>query len=91
MMVWLFVIEQCEDIQSAFALLASFRVLCATRQGDYGVEILNEKIKGMLGKNQTGQRRGTAISQSTTLYHGQPIIQRPRLRADRHATFCTRV
>ena len=31
-------IESCANVSDAFALLSQFRVLCATRQGDYGVE-----------------------------------------------------
>ncbi len=72
-------IECCDDIHQAFALLAKFRVLCATRQGDYGVESINEKITAMLGKSgKPGQRLGNksrqSVNQSPTLYHGQPIM-----------------
>jgi exodeoxyribonuclease V alpha subunit len=62
-------IESCHEVSDAFELLSQFRVLCATRQGDYGVEQINEVIKGYLGKNnapfQQHQQR---------LYHGQPIM-----------------
>lgn len=62
-------IEKCTTVSEAFALLAQFRVLCATRQGDYGVERLNEIIKDYLGKNNSpfGQHQHS-------LYHGQPIM-----------------
>jgi exodeoxyribonuclease V alpha subunit len=60
-------IESCEEVNDAFVLLSQFRVLCATRQGDYGVEQINEVIKSYLGKNNTP-------FQQQTLYHGQPIM-----------------
>ncbi|PKG84660.1 exodeoxyribonuclease V subunit alpha [Colwellia sp. 75C3] len=62
-------IEYCADVSDAFALLAQFRVLCATRQGDYGVENINEVIKGYLGKNNAPFQQN-----QQTLYHGQPIM-----------------
>lgn len=62
-------IESCEHITDAFALLTQFRVLCATRQGEYGVEKLNELIKGYLGKGQ-----GLYQQSQQSLYHGQPIM-----------------
>ncbi|MEI6894184.1 MAG: exodeoxyribonuclease V subunit alpha [Colwellia sp.] len=62
-------IEFCADIRDAFVLLSQFRVLCATRQGDYGVERINDEIKGYLGK-------GHSLYQPNqqALYHGQPIM-----------------
>ena len=62
-------IESCADVSDAFALLSQFRVLCATRQGDYGVENINEVIKGYLGKNNVPFQQN-----QQTLYHGQPIM-----------------
>jgi len=62
-------IESCSDVSDAFKLLAQFRVLCATRQGDYGVEQINEVIKGYLGKNNAPFQQ-----HQQTLYHGQPIM-----------------
>ena len=62
-------IALCDDINDAFALLGKFRVLCATRQGDFGVEHLNELIKSYLGKNQGLYQQG-----QQGLYHGQPIM-----------------
>jgi exodeoxyribonuclease V alpha subunit len=48
-------------------------VLCATRQGPFGVETINEHIQRYLGKitlNQTANhKRG-----QQALYHGQPIM-----------------
>jgi exodeoxyribonuclease V alpha subunit len=62
-------IESCADVSDAFALLSQFRVLCATRQGDCGVENINEVIKGYLGKNNVPFQQN-----QQTLYHGQPIM-----------------
>jgi len=62
-------IESCGDVSDAFKLLSQFRVLCATRQGDYGVEQINEVIKGYLGKNNAPFQQ-----HQQTLYHGQPIM-----------------
>ena len=62
-------IESCTSVIDAFALLAKFRVLCATRQGDYGVERLNEVIKGYLGKSNAPYQQNQQV-----LYHGQPIM-----------------
>ena len=62
-------IESCSHVSEAFALLAQFRVLCATRQGDYGVERLNEVIKSYLGKHNAPYQQN-----QQTLYHGQPIM-----------------
>jgi len=62
-------IESCGDVIDAFALLSQFRVLCATRQGDFGVEQINEVIKGYLGKNNAPFQQ-----HQQTLYHGQPIM-----------------
>ncbi|MGL1956195.1 MAG: exodeoxyribonuclease V subunit alpha [Colwellia sp.] len=53
----------CSDINDAFELLAKFRVLCVTRQGEFGVETINEVIKSYLGKNVFDG-----------LYHAQPIM-----------------
>jgi len=62
-------IESCSTVSDAFALLAQFRVLCATRQGDFGVEQLNEVIKSYLGKNNAPYQQN-----QHALYHGQPIM-----------------
>jgi exodeoxyribonuclease V alpha subunit len=62
-------IESCTSVIDAFVLLAKFRVLCATRQGDYGVERMNEVIKGYLGKNNRPYQQNQQV-----LYHGQPIM-----------------
>ena len=62
-------IESCSTVAEAFALLSQFRVLCATRQGDFGVERLNEVIKSYLGKNNAPYQQN-----QHALYHGQPIM-----------------
>jgi exodeoxyribonuclease V alpha subunit len=62
-------IASCKDVKGAFALLSQFRVLCATRQGDYGVEHLNDLIKSYLGKNNSPYQQSQQV-----LYHGQPIM-----------------
>ncbi len=62
-------IEFCANVSDAFVLLAQFRVLCATRQGDYGVERLNDVIKRYLGKNKALYQQN-----EPALYHGQPIM-----------------
>ena len=70
-------IEHCADVSQAFVLLAKFRVLCATRQGDYGVESVNKKIKELLGKRDSGffgQRRAAGNNPEQALYHGLPIM-----------------
>ena len=58
---------KCNSVEQAFTVLAKFRFLCATRQGEFGVETLNDKIKSVL-KN-TG-----FIDNVEVLYHAQPIM-----------------
>lgn len=68
-------IARSTDINDAFSLLAQFRVLCATRQGPYGVEQVNELIKGYLGKSRSPFQQGKNAQQNQqALYHGQPIM-----------------
>ena len=57
----------CPKAGDAFKLLAKFRLLCATRLGEFGVETLNEKVKGIL------QAKGL-IADMNTLYQTQPIM-----------------
>ncbi|MDO6508529.1 exodeoxyribonuclease V subunit alpha [Colwellia sp. 4_MG-2023] len=57
-------IAQCRDVSGAFALLAKFRVLCVTRQGEFGVDALNQWIK-----EQLFSRFHTEVN-----YHGMPIM-----------------
>lgn len=62
-------IARAADINSAFILLSQFRVLCATRQGTFGVEAINDVIKTYLGKNKPRLHHN-----QSQLYHGQPIM-----------------
>ena len=58
-------ISQCDNIDQAFFLLAKFRVLCVTRQGEFGVDAINQWVKENLINNKTP---------SQTVYHGMPIM-----------------
>ena len=58
-------IAQCSDISDAFSLLARFRVLCVTRQGEFGVDALNQWIKDQLVHSSYASQAG---------YHGMPIM-----------------
>ncbi|MEW6993833.1 exodeoxyribonuclease V subunit alpha [Colwelliaceae bacterium MEBiC 14330] len=62
-------LESCVNVKEAFSFLSKFRVLCATRQGEYGVEQVNELIKTLLGKNNSPYQQ-----KQHALYHGQPIM-----------------
>ena len=57
----------CRMVTDAFKCLARFRLLCATRLGERGVESLNDKVKGLL------QVKGL-IADSNALYQTQPIM-----------------
>lgn len=57
---------KAENIASAFSLLAKFRILVATRQGDNGVEQINSAVFQLLGKKY--------LQESVTLFHGLPIM-----------------
>lgn len=52
------------DLQKAFLRLSEFRILCATRQGEQGVETFNKQIIEMLGKQLSAE----------PLFHGLPIM-----------------
>ncbi len=60
-------ISQCANIEQAFALLAKFRVLCVTRQGEYGVDAINHWIAERLSTQGN-------FAQSQQYYHGMPIM-----------------
>lgn len=60
-------IFSCKDVTAAFQLLSNFRVLCATRVGEQGVEFLNDLITSLL-INKGG------IRSEQPLYHGRPIM-----------------
>jgi exodeoxyribonuclease V alpha subunit len=62
-------ISQCKSIDEAFALLAKFRILCVTRQGEFGVDTINLWVKEQLAVNA-----GKPWGQSQQNYHGMPIM-----------------
>tara|TARA_R110001583_G_scaffold27796_3_gene99077 strand:+ start:6743 stop:8743 length:2001 start_codon:yes stop_codon:yes gene_type:complete len=62
-------ISKCNNIDDAFALLAKFRILCVTRQGEFGVDAINLWVKEQLAVN-AAQPWG----QSQQNYHGMPIM-----------------
>ncbi len=57
---------QSHDLEQAFTWLNKFRVLCVTRQGDTGVDALNEKIIQLLSDQSNASNEH--------FYHGQPIM-----------------
>jgi len=61
-------ISQCGTIDEAFALLAKFRILCVTRQGEFGVDAINQWVKEQLAVNAA-----KPWGQSQQNYHGMPI------------------
>ncbi|MBU2870513.1 exodeoxyribonuclease V subunit alpha [Colwellia sp. E2M01] len=68
-------IASYHDVKAAFTLLSKFRVLCATRQGDYGVEQLNETIKAYLGQSTPFHLQSSqGQNGQSMLYHGLPIM-----------------
>ncbi|MBL4940281.1 MAG: exodeoxyribonuclease V subunit alpha [Colwellia sp.] len=58
-------IAQCSDINQAFVILAKFRVLCVTRQGEFGVDVINQWIKEQLMPS---------YQHTQAIYHGMPIM-----------------
>lgn len=62
-------ISQCVSIDDAFALLSQFRILCVTRQGEFGVDAINQWVKDKLRSYA-----GKAWGQSQENYHGMPIM-----------------
>ena len=55
------------SLESAFTQLNKYRILCATRVGNFGVEALNEEVESLL------QKQGV-IPFRQPLYHGKPIM-----------------
>jgi exodeoxyribonuclease V alpha subunit len=55
-------ISQSQTIADAFTQVKSFRILCATREGERGVETINETVNKRLNVNQQ------------PFYKGQPIM-----------------
>ncbi len=57
----------CASVAEAFQLFTNFRVLCATRVGEQGVDYINELITSLLVKKG-------GIRSNQALYAGRPII-----------------
>ncbi|WP_281561315.1 exodeoxyribonuclease V subunit alpha [Thalassomonas sp. RHCl1] len=57
----------CDDVGEAFSLLSRFRILCAMRKGEYGVENINQLIKQYLADKGLANASGR-------LYHGMPVM-----------------
>ena len=51
----------------AFALFARSRILCAVRQGPFGVAFINQLAEGILARKGLARSRGP-------WYHGRPVI-----------------
>ncbi|WP_448549401.1 exodeoxyribonuclease V subunit alpha [Thalassotalea fusca] len=60
-------IMQCDSVTSAFEQLAKYRILCATRVGQCGVDSLNDEVESLL------QMQGV-IPYRQALYLGKPIM-----------------
>ncbi|WP_440875811.1 exodeoxyribonuclease V subunit alpha [Thalassotalea sp. PLHSN55] len=55
------------QVQDAFTQLSRFSILCATRQGEFGVDNINLEVKNIL--SNLG-----CINAQATIFHGQPIM-----------------
>ncbi|WP_441003731.1 exodeoxyribonuclease V subunit alpha [Pseudocolwellia agarivorans] len=60
-------IFSCASVAEAFQLFTNFRVLCATRVGEQGVDYINELITSLLVKKGV-------IRSNQALYAGRPIL-----------------
>jgi len=58
---------KAESVQEAFSCLNQFRILAATRQGNMGVEGLNEQVERLLSRRLSQVR----LAQN---YHGKPVM-----------------
>jgi len=73
-------IAQCNDVDQAFIMLAKFRVLCVTRQGEFGVDAINQWVKNKLVDGSSVYSNNTYSSNpyqnnsAQTGYHGMPIM-----------------
>ncbi|NLD94585.1 MAG: exodeoxyribonuclease V subunit alpha [Fibrobacter sp.] len=56
----------CTDTMQAFDLLDNFRILCAVRDGDYGVNALNARIISQVNPGYRGS--------SSAMYAGLPVL-----------------
>lgn len=57
-------VMSADKVEDAFALMGKFRILCATRQGNEGVETINQQVIAMLKGHY----------QQEKLFHGLPIM-----------------
>ncbi|WDE14107.1 exodeoxyribonuclease V subunit alpha [Thalassomonas haliotis] len=57
----------CNEVDEAFSLLGRFRILCAMRKGECGVENINQVIKQYLADKGLANASGR-------LYHGMPVM-----------------
>ncbi len=67
-------IGQCPTIEQAFELLAKFRVLSVTRQGEHGVDAINQWIKAALAPSTLAFNYDTTHDINQLQYHGMPIM-----------------
>jgi len=63
----------CIELSTAFNLLAKFRILAATRVGEYGVEQLNLTIEAMLVGERYQPHANSALT-APNIYHAKPIM-----------------
>ena len=61
-------ISTCSSVGDAFALLAKFRILCVTRQGEFGVDAINKWVKEQL------LAKSFQPWEQAQNYHGMPIM-----------------
>jgi exodeoxyribonuclease V alpha subunit len=75
-------LTQVSTIEEAFELLSKFRFLSATRQGEAGVEAINQLVESILlphlfqntySYNQRSKNRQD-INHNSALYHAKPIM-----------------
>ena len=58
---------QNRDVERMFDLLGRFRILCALREGPYGVRAVNAVVEQIL-------KAAGALEPGKTFYHGRPIL-----------------
>ena len=64
---YLDVLESGGNLQNVFTALESFRILCALREGPYGVASINHTVERILGMQRL-------IRSDERWYHGRPIM-----------------
>ncbi|TRX56781.1 exodeoxyribonuclease V subunit alpha [Thalassomonas sp. M1454] len=60
-------IFEANSVATAFDVLENFRILAPSREGEYGLENLNNLVEQQLAKQN-------CISANSELYHGKPIM-----------------